>query len=134
MIKWKHKKKILAGLKRDRLSGAFDRLSCSKKGKRRMEKLIYKTKYENQFTKQNIARIAKVALNKLPRESSLNISFVCPVCPVCPFCPLCPPVTFLSRGSCKKSPQMTCLKSLNGCICKEVGGCTQTSWMLSDLI
>ena len=50
MIKWKHKRKILAGLKRDRLSGAFDRLSCSKKGKRRMEKLIYKSKYENQFT------------------------------------------------------------------------------------
>ena len=90
MIKWKHKKKILAGLKRDRLSGAFDRLSCSKKGKRRMEKLIYKTKYENQFTNQNIARIAKVALNKLPRESSLNVSFVCPVCAVCPFCLVCP--------------------------------------------
>ena len=49
MIKGKHKRKILAGLKRDRLSGAFDRLSCSKKGKRRMEKLIYKSKYENQF-------------------------------------------------------------------------------------
>ena len=53
MIKWKHKKKILAGLKRDRLSGAFDRLSCSKKGKRRMEKLIYKSKYENQFTNKH---------------------------------------------------------------------------------
>ena len=68
MIKGKHKRKILAGLKRDRLSGAFDRLSCSKKGKRRMEKLIYKSKYENQFTNKNTARIAKAALNKLPRK------------------------------------------------------------------
>ena len=68
MIKGKHKRKILAGLKRDRLSGAFDRLSCSKKGKRRMEKLIYKSKYENQFKNKNIARIAKAALNKLPRK------------------------------------------------------------------
>ena len=88
MIKGKHKRKILAGLKRDRLSGAFDRLSCSKKGKRRMEKLIYKSKYENQFTNQNIARNAKAALNKLPRKSSLNVSFVRPVCPICPVCQL----------------------------------------------
>ena len=52
-----------------------------------MEKLIYKTKYENQFANQNIATIAKGALD---RESSLNVSFVCPVCPVCPFCLVCP--------------------------------------------
>ena len=32
------------------------------------------------------------------------------------------------------SPQMTCLKSLNGRICKEVGGCTQACRRLSDLL
>ena len=32
------------------------------------------------------------------------------------------------------SPQMTCLESLNGRICKEVGGNTQANRMLSDLI
>ena len=44
MIKWKHKRKILAGLKRDRLSGAFDRLSCSKR-----ERVEWKSIFANQI-------------------------------------------------------------------------------------
>ena len=32
------------------------------------------------------------------------------------------------------SPQMTCFKSLNGSICKEVGGRTQASRRLPNLI
>ena len=43
-------------------------------------------------------------------------------------------VVFLSRGSCHMFPQMKCLESLYGRICKEVGGCTQPSGRLSDLI
>ena len=30
---------------------------------------------------QNIARIAKAALQKLPGKSSFNVNFLCPVCP-----------------------------------------------------
>ena len=33
---------------------------------------------------QNIARIVKTTLHKLPGNSSLNVSFVCPVCPITP--------------------------------------------------
>ena len=52
--------------------------------------------------KQKITRIAKVALHKLLRKSSLHVKSVChvyplwlvwPICPVwpgCPACPLCP--------------------------------------------
>ena len=36
-----------------------------------------------------IARIAKVALHKLPGKSSFNVSFICPVCPVCPVYLVC---------------------------------------------
>ena len=42
---------------------------------------------------QNIARIAKAALHKLPGNSSLNVRSVFPVCPVrpgCPGFPVCP--------------------------------------------
>ena len=41
---------------------------------------------------------------------------------------------FFPDLSVQMSPQMAPLKSLNGCVCKEVGGCTQASWRLSDLI
>ena len=43
--------------------------------------------------KQKITRIAKVALNKCPGKSSLNVNHILPVCLVCPLCPvyhLCP--------------------------------------------
>ena len=48
-----------------------------------------KTEYlENQVSevgpKQNIARIAKAALHKLPGKSSLNVDFVYLDCPICP--------------------------------------------------
>ena len=41
---------------------------------------LIKSQYLTHFV-QNIARIAKVALHKLPGKSSLNVRSVCPVCP-----------------------------------------------------
>ena len=41
----------------------------------------------NTVTKQNIARIAKAALHKLPGELSLNVRSVCPGFPGFPVCP-----------------------------------------------
>ena len=98
----------------------------------------------------------KSSLNVRSVCPSIPIWLVCPICPVCHVCPGCPvrpvcpddhvnhsvypagpvwqPVVFPSRLSCKMSPQMTCLKSLNGRSCKEAGGCTQASRRLSDLI
>ena len=43
-------------------------------------------------------------------------------------------VVFCSRSNCQMCPYLTCLKSHNGRICDEVGGCTQASQRLSDLI
>ena len=90
---------------------------------------------------KNIARIAKAALHKLPGKSSLNVSFVCPVMnlsvtKVGPVCLSILPVlsSGISLQSCQISPQMTCLISLNGRIFKEVGGFTQASRRLSDLV
>ena len=79
---------------------------------------------------KNIASTAKAAKYKRPGKSSFNMIFFLFVLPILPVLS----VAFLSRGSCKKSPQMTCLKSLNSRICKEVECCTQTSWRWSDHI
>ena len=62
---------------------------------------------------KNIARTAKAALHKCPGKTSLNVNHVCPVL----------------AAKC-----LTYLKNLNGSICKEIGGCMQVSWRLSDLI
>ena len=74
--------------------------------------------------------------DQCPEKSSLNVNHVfpvCPVCPVCRVCPVCPvwPVCGISLQSwLQYVPKITCLKSLNGQICKEVGGCTKGSWRL----
>ena len=77
---------------------------------------------------KNIASIAKAAKYKRPGKSSFNMIFFLFVLPILPVLS----VLFLSRGNCQMSPQRTCLKSFNVRTCKEVGGCTQASWRLSD--
>ena len=44
-------------------------------------KRLLKKRFLGQVKQINIARSAKVVLHKLPRKSSLNVSFVFPVCP-----------------------------------------------------
>ena len=54
------------------------------------------TSYQKETTQPStnmlskIARIARAALHKLPRKSSLNVRSVCLVCPVCTGFPVCP--------------------------------------------
>ena len=67
-------------------------------------------------------------------ESLRNKSRCSPVCPIYLPCP-CPvwPVSGISVQRCQMSPQMTCLKRVNRCICMDVGGRIQASQRLSDL-
>ena len=79
--------------------------------------------------------------NSCPTQVTWNVKYKCQFCLSIyesfsnegKYSPVCP-VTGISLQSYQMSPQTTCLKSLNGCICKEVGGCTQASRRLSDLI
>ena len=71
--------------------------------------------------------IAKADLQKCPGKSSKCQScFSCPSS-LCSLSCLAFFVVHHSRGSCQMSPQMTCLKSLNGRICKELGSCIKAS-------
>ena len=60
----------------------------------------------------NIARIAKAALHNCPGKSSLNVN------------PVRPSVCLSVSLRYQMSSEVTCLKSLNGRVCKKIGGCT----------
>ena len=64
----------------------------------------------------NIARIAKAALHNCPGKSSLNVNPVRPS--------VRPSVCLSVSLRYQMSSQITCLKSLNGRVCKKIGGCT----------
>ena len=106
------------------------------------------------FYVTNIARITKAALHKLPGKSSLNIRSVCPVWPACPFV-LVVLVSYLSwwpwwpwrpwwqwcDHDCKYNhdhenhdDHEDHIDHEDHRICKLVGGCTEASWRLSDVI
>ena len=72
---------------------------------------------------KNIARIAKAALHKLPGKSSSIVRFACPFSSGCPVCPACPD---------DHDDHDDHLDLDDHHVCKEVGGCTQASWRLSD--